>query len=88
MDHLLIKCNLCHVTDVAPVQLSGDKLQICFGKNLHKDCEHGVNSMQTSLTSRSMPTPGSTKLYCKGKLSIKRPMSGGNGGGEGGGEAH
>ena len=69
-------------------ELSGGHLQITFGKNLHKDCEHGVNAMQTSLTSRSMPAPGSTKLYCKGKLSIKRPMSGGNGGGEGGGEAH
>ena len=89
--HLVIECNLCHVTRVAPVQLaggSGHKLQITFRQGLHKDCEYGAKLMQASLTSCSMPTPGSTKLYCKGKLSIKRPMSGGNGGGEGGGEAH
>ena len=87
----MMECNLCHVTRVAPVHVaggSGHKLQITFRQGLHKDCEYGAKLMQASLTSCSMPTPGSTKLYCKGKLSISRPMSGGNGGGEGGGEAH
>ena len=89
VDHLVIECNLCHATRVAPVQLAGGHmLQITFRQGLHKDCEYGAKLMQASLTSCSMPTPGSTKLYCKGKLSISRPMSGGNGGGEGGGEAH
>ena len=84
-----MECNLCHVTRVAPVQLAGGHmLQITFKKGLHKDCDYGANAMRASLGPGSMPTPGSTKLYCKGKLSISRPMSGGNGGGEGGGEAH
>ena len=41
--------------------------------------------MQPRLGIGSMPTPGGppgeTKLYCNGKLSISRPMSGGDGGG-------
>ena len=88
MDHLVVECNLCHVTRVAPVQLAGRKLMMTFKQSLHKDCDYAANAMRASLTFCSMPTPGSTKLYCKGKLSISRPMSGGNGGGEGGGEAH
>ena len=64
VDHLVIECNLCHATRVAPVQLAGGHmLQITFRQGLHTDCEYGAKRMQASLTSCSMPTPGSTKLY-------------------------